>query len=607
MPVRDFKNIFPGEQLSSHDLSRLLEIAESLGRSTGDGPIGIAYGPTGLQVYDNRPPAIWGRITGLPEGNSYPWVQVLETEGDFPDYAQQFRAEGSASVMPAKEVNGNDGVPINAKVRLFPSPAGSFYIFDYGPPAGKPITSGTGSGTGGGGGSGTGGGDGHQQPCPVWYTGYLHMGSINVRLGERLNPQQLIGYIGTYRTGAHLHFSLGDGARLVDPGVTSFAGNTVDVFDWFPFPTFGDRNPEAEGPPYPYTDSFTQEQLDYIESTFAVPVTLDDWTIIKGSAFHKEYEYNAVDLSVIGEVVDGEIVPSQEVAGRPVYLACKSDEVNSVVVYADWLSDESHFGVVVRHTQGGCADDGGGTPSSGTGSGGDGGRDDDIPFDLGKWPKNRVVKVITGVCPVYPEIASGSSSSTGGGGSADPCDPANMCPTQPIDWKFSQSTLYLPLGSVIVREDCILGSDGNCDETCPPPGSGTGTGSGSSTGGGEPIPEDYCPTADSLDITFYVSGCDPLSEVLNFNGSAEWQNGGVAMGECLCGGMPDEGWLVNIQCISGVWNFTCSAPTGRTEDNIITVSPTFPLQITITGKMFCDRGSGQEEFDYTAIITDTGT
>lgn len=112
---------------------------ESVG---GDGrDVTADWSPSGLQVTVQRPRPVWARVTGS-SGALYAWAEVNTADTAFPDLVGSFAQAGgaAAAAWPAYEVTGSTSVPVGAKVLLWPSPAGTFWVFRYDGGGGSGLT-----------------------------------------------------------------------------------------------------------------------------------------------------------------------------------------------------------------------------------------------------------------------------------------------------------------------------------------------------------------------------------------------------------------------------------------------------------------------------------
>jgi len=182
--------------------------------------------------------------------------------------------------------------------------------------------------------------------CVVWYTGYLHLGSVAVAVGESVAPGQELGRLGYHPSGAHLHFSLGDGDPLYSESGAVQVGQTTDVDDWVEalgVTVSGTRTGDAPDGPA----DFTVDQLAFIESRFALPVQGDDWLADVSSPAHDGVDYYAIDFATsFGEVTQADV-------GRAVYAAVAGSDILSTVVWVGEISGAG-WGAILRHQQAGC-------------------------------------------------------------------------------------------------------------------------------------------------------------------------------------------------------------------------------------------------------------
>lgn len=183
--------------------------------------------------------------------------------------------------------------------------------------------------------------------CVIWYTNYLHVGAVAVAVGESLTPGQLVGYIGFYAAGAHLHFALGDGDPLISPGyLVPIAGKTVNVTTWLGFTVAGPRSGCQRGSMG--DANFTAAELSYIQTRFAPPVKGTGWVSAISSPYHCDYDYHALDL----------LWPpgaDQAETGQPVYNACSGADVVTTVE-AVTRHPLVGYAVLLRHQSACCPD-----------------------------------------------------------------------------------------------------------------------------------------------------------------------------------------------------------------------------------------------------------
>lgn len=204
--------------------------------------------------------------------------------------------------------------------------------------------------------------------CPVWYTAYHHLGSCAVTVGAKLEPQQLIGVIGSIPGGAHSHFSLCDGGEslgleFLDLTTQSIAGQTLDVDAWNPWPKEGVRAsglalPVADPPVFRGTTS-QSAAVAYIRSVFAPWLAggSDAWTQQYGSTEHWGPEYYAVDIYPNG-VTPG--TGDGSMSGTPVYNAIAdipaAKNIESTVVFSGFIGAAVNKMIIVRHSPCPCCE-----------------------------------------------------------------------------------------------------------------------------------------------------------------------------------------------------------------------------------------------------------
>jgi hypothetical protein len=185
----------------------------------------------------------------------------------------------------------------------------------------------------------------------VWYTAYQHLNdSVLVTKGQILSPGDQIGTLCVYEeSGAHSHFSLGDGSDMsFNLDTMSVVGQTIDLSGMLPaLPTSGTRAPDTAplyDPPY------FADELAIIASYFGfwLPSTVGVQQVF-GSPAHTGGEYYAVDIAPI------DTSDPQSYAGTPVYVAVNpaaSDlsRLESRVIDIHKINDSVHTCVIVKHT-----------------------------------------------------------------------------------------------------------------------------------------------------------------------------------------------------------------------------------------------------------------
>jgi hypothetical protein len=195
--------------------------------------------------------------------------------------------------------------------------------------------------------AGSGSGSGADGPCVVWFTKYMHLGAVAVQAGEFVSPGQLVGYLAYQTSGAHLHFSLGDGQPLIWPGFNvPIAGRLTNVTDWFGYPIVGPRVGCQRGGMG--GANFDDEVLAYIRARFQTPMRGDGWRVRLGSPFHCDWEYDAVDLSTGDPAGDWQVD-----IGKPVYAAVKGADVVTTVETV-WRGGDGAYAVLLRHQTACC-------------------------------------------------------------------------------------------------------------------------------------------------------------------------------------------------------------------------------------------------------------
>lgn len=289
------------------------------------------------------------KITGRTDVSgvwNYDWLeQTFDTATGVAIDANPRREGGvvdGGPVSPALEVNN---ALVDAGTYVFMRAKGVvngqiYYEFTYRPPAPDPGDYNPDVPVSGG------------PPCVTWYTEYLHLGGAAVYKGQVIRPGQLLGYLGPYSTGAHLHFSLGDGDQSQNPVAGSItAGVTTDIESWVSalgVPITGTHVGALPAPPA----NFTAPQLAVIRSHFALPINTAgalSWEGSVSSALHTGWDHWALDFAA----------PPTDVQGQPVYAAFSGADVRTTVVYSDYTPGVGHV-VILRHRAGYCPDDGGG-------------------------------------------------------------------------------------------------------------------------------------------------------------------------------------------------------------------------------------------------------
>lgn len=186
--------------------------------------------------------------------------------------------------------------------------------------------------------------------CPVWYTAYHHLGTMAVSVGQQLEAGALIGTVGTPTSGSHSHFSLGDGSDFLNLTNYAVVGQTLDITDWLPWPTEGTRavtDPPLYDPPVFAGTLDQQAAREYIRSVFAPWLPTAGYKQVYGSTEHKGGDYYAVDVFP-EDVTPGP--PTTAMAGTPITLAIRSNQISSVVIFADEINPDVQSMVIVRHT-----------------------------------------------------------------------------------------------------------------------------------------------------------------------------------------------------------------------------------------------------------------
>jgi hypothetical protein len=316
-----------------------VEVVVGRGGATGTVEVvadDLPYVGTNMSALENRADMVlkvwaWSRLAA--------WANAVEQIQGVSNYARQSLGYNYRTHWALQDVSGgtNGGGVLSTTASLgWWKERTAARLLDTGVMGFVPsCASGSGSGTGTG--------------CVVWYTNYLHMEAVAVSVGEVVEPGQLLGYIGYHDGGAHLHFSLGDGSPLIQPGyVVPIAGRTVEVTGWLGFPVVGPRAGCARGSMGPA--AFTVDELAFIESHFQPPVRGAGWESFIISPFHCDYEYYAVDLAWAPMADELEV-------GQPVYLAVTGTDIVSTVESV-YRHPAVGFAVLVRHQAACCADPG---------------------------------------------------------------------------------------------------------------------------------------------------------------------------------------------------------------------------------------------------------
>jgi hypothetical protein len=123
--IRRFQDVQPGQPLPSRELNRALDTVERLTNFTGGSS---CDGITGNHLAQDIPTEFWARIKGGQQ--PYSWIQEFDaTGGVFVDANDSL--QGTTTVLPALEVNGNTNVPANTKVYLILGQSGDQYLFSH--------------------------------------------------------------------------------------------------------------------------------------------------------------------------------------------------------------------------------------------------------------------------------------------------------------------------------------------------------------------------------------------------------------------------------------------------------------------------------------------
>ncbi len=191
-------------------------------------------------------------------------------------------------------------------------------------------------------------------PCLTWYTAYHHLQAPFCTVGQILPPRFNVGVVAAIVSGAHQHFSLGDGSSFLDFGLQSICGQTLDISSWLPWPMVGTRS-AVPGPLYyppVFPGSLNQANaVAYIQSVFAPSIEGSGYVQFFGSTEHYKAEYYANDI-----YPNNDYPPSnnESMAGTPVYLAIANNaiasQVKSKVVFSGFINATVQYMVIVQHT-----------------------------------------------------------------------------------------------------------------------------------------------------------------------------------------------------------------------------------------------------------------
>lgn len=200
------------------------------------------------------------------------------------------------------------------------------------------------------GGGGGGGGAAVEVPqCLEWYTEYHHLGYVAVSVGDVIEARAVLGTIGTPTSGAHSHFSLGDGSDFLNTTNYAVVGQSLDIDDWLPWPTEGTHavvDPVLYDPPVFVTDAMQETARAYIRSVFVPWLPVEGYKNVRGSTEHKGGDWYAVDVFPDDDEVD--------MAGTTVTLAIGSGAVENTVIFAGEINGDVKSMVIVRHRVGCC-------------------------------------------------------------------------------------------------------------------------------------------------------------------------------------------------------------------------------------------------------------
>jgi hypothetical protein len=173
-------------------------------------------------------------------------------------------------------------------------------------------------------------------------------------VGDMLPPRFNVGNVALIPSGAHQHFSLGDGSSILDLSLQSVCGQTLDIQSWLPWPSVGTRTPLP--PPLYYPPVFKggmnqTEAVAFIQSVFAPSIDGANYVQFFGSPEHYKAEYYANDI-----YPNNDYPPSNNgvMTGVPVYLAIANNgiaaQVKSKVIFSGFINNTVANMVIVQHS-----------------------------------------------------------------------------------------------------------------------------------------------------------------------------------------------------------------------------------------------------------------
>lgn len=129
MPLRPFKRLRPGGQISASEINRAFSALETQDRVTGGRGLQIRHNAGGkqLHLFDLL---VWAKIVCFL-GGKYGWNQVQRdpTTGNWLTDAEGL--SGDEIKLPAYEVNGNATISAGTIVRMWLGVSQDYFLFSY--------------------------------------------------------------------------------------------------------------------------------------------------------------------------------------------------------------------------------------------------------------------------------------------------------------------------------------------------------------------------------------------------------------------------------------------------------------------------------------------